>query len=180
MERNKNKLLILESEETLEITIPPARFTNHLTTVFLISSGITSLFIAIGFSAAFYAQIVFKIVMSVVFALWLWTIKDIVIEFFGEMFFNTTKINVSSEKIDIIRTRSRDSNNYLSLPVAEIVSLRLSIRHTDSIDIYPQLFFKTKDTEYSIHRFTWYNFSNDEITEITEKISNLIKKDIVK
>ncbi len=135
---------------------------------------------AVGIYAAFYAQIGFKIAMSVMFILWLWTIKSIVIEFFGEMFFNTTKINVNAEKIDITRTRKRGSNNYLSLPNSEIISLRLSIRHTDSIDIFPQLFFKTKDTEYGIHRFTNYNFTNYEITMIGEKISNLIKKDVVK
>lgn len=180
MNSYKSSLNILETEETLEIIIPPARFTNYLTTVFLVSSGIISLFIAAGFFAAFYAQIAFKIVMSFVFVLWLWTIKDVVLEFFGEMFFNTTKISVSAEKIDISRSRKRGSNNYLSLPVTEIASLRLSIRHTDSIDILPQLFFKTKDTEYSIHRFTWYNFTNDEITLLAEKIGNLIKKDIVK
>ena len=180
MNSDRSKLVISETEENIEIIIPPARFTNYMTTVFLICSGIISLFITVGFLATFYAQIVFKIAMLIVFLFWLWTIKNVVIEFIGEMFFNTTKIYVNAEKIDITRTWKRGSNNYLSLPVPEIVSLRLSIRHTDSIDIFPQLFFKTKDTEYAIHRFTWYNFTNDEITMVTEKISYLTNKNIVK
>ncbi len=180
MNIHESKLTVLETEEKLEIIIPPAKFTNHLTIVFILIYSIVSLFVAVGAYAAFYANIAFKLAMLIVFIFWLWNIKLVVIEFFGEMFINTTKIDVSTEKIDVSRSRERGSNNYLSLPVSEIASLRLLIRHTDSIDIHPQLFFKTKDTEYSIQRFTAYNFTNAEITLMAEKISNYIKKDVIK
>lgn len=75
--------------------------------------------------AAFYAKIAFKIVIFLAFLLWLWTIKDVAPKFYGEIFFNTTKITVSAEKINIKRTRERNSNNYLLLSVSEIVSLYL-------------------------------------------------------
>ena len=178
MEENQSRLTILETKENLKIIIPPPRFTNYITTIFLFFNGIILLFVAIGMAAAYYANLVFKIAMVIFFVSWL-RYSKYTVDFFKEMFFNTTQIEVNLKQVNVTRSLTRESNNYLLIPEEEITALRLSKSHTDSRDIFPQLFFVTKDNEYSLHRFTWFNFTNKEITMLANKISQYIKKDIV-
>ncbi|MBE9045997.1 hypothetical protein IQ255_16570 [Pleurocapsales cyanobacterium LEGE 10410] len=178
MKNIQSKLVVLETPEHLKIVIPSPRFTNYLTTVFLLFNGIILLFVAVGVAAAYYANFIFKIAMAIVFVSWFRHSKYTV-DFIKEMFFNTTQIEVDSKQLNVTRSLKRESNNYLLIPEEEITALRLSKSHTDSQDIFPTLFFVTKEHEYCLHRFTGFNFSNEEITLLTNKISEYLKKDII-
>lgn len=178
MEDNRSRLIILETEENLKVIVPPPRFTNYMTTVFLLINAIVLLFVAVGLAAAYYANFVFKIAMAIFFFSWL-RYSKYTVDFFKEMFFTTTQIEVDSKRVNVTRSLTRKSNNYLLIPEEEITALRLSKSHTDSRDIFPQLFFVTKDNEYSLHRFTWFNFTNEEITLLANKIVQYIEKDII-
>jgi len=178
MEIKKSKLIISETDDSLTIDIPPAGFSNYLTTVFLVINIIVFIFIAIGTLAAFYANIYFKIAMIILLASG-FKIAQFNISFFQEVFFNTTQLSVNSQAVHVTRSTERESNNFLSIPIEEITALRLSKSHTDSPDISSQLFFVTKEREYSLHRYTMSYFTNEEIRLLANKISDRINKDIV-
>lgn len=178
MENKKSKLNILETDNSLTIDIPPAGFSNYLTTVFLLINGIVFVFVAIGVAAAFYANVYFKIAMIIILASG-FKIARINIDFFKEMLFNTTQLSVNFQLVHITRSRERNSNNFLSIPIEEITAIRLLKSHTDSPDVSAQLFFVTKDREYSLSRYTTSYFTNEEITSIANKISDRIEKNII-
>ena len=178
METKKSNLIISETDNSLAIDIPPAKFSNYLTTVFFICNTIVFLFIIVGTTAAFYANIAFKIAMIIIFASGL-RYAQFSIAFFKEVFFNKTQITVNSQAVRVTRSTERESNNFLLIPVEEITALRLSKSHTDSKDIFAQLFFVTKDREYNLQRYTMFYFTNEEITLLANKISDRLNKNII-
>ncbi|WP_319423076.1 hypothetical protein [Pleurocapsa sp. FMAR1] len=170
----KSRLIITETDESIEIIIPPPRFHSHMTIVCIVCDLILLfplLLIAYGF---YYAELVYKIALLIFSIPWLGfgVIINIILI---ALFIDKTLISVNSEKINISHTFKKESTKPLSFQTEDIVSLRISKSNNKPDNMYPRLYIVTKEEENDISCI----FTNEENIVLANKINKYIHKDII-
>lgn len=182
MKKSKNsKFIISENEQSIEVVIPPPRFNNSMTLVFIVMDIILIFPIIAIICGIYYADFPYKIGLALFSIPWVF-VGVFINSFWNDLFVNATHIDIDSEKINIYQT-SRKKENELLLQSKEIDYLKVCKYHVDTshiepIIIKPDIILSSNNCEHSISSFTDTNFSDEEIILLANELNKYLRKDI--
>ncbi|MBE9171372.1 hypothetical protein IQ238_29060 [Pleurocapsales cyanobacterium LEGE 06147] len=172
----KSRFTIIETNENINIILPPPGFNNPITIIFMVIDIILLLNLSAIIYGIYYAELVYKIGLTFFSVPWIGfgVIVNIVLV---RQFIDKTSINVDSEKVNIFTTLEKKPEK--TFKAGEIVGLRILKSNNRPDNMYPKLFLVANDREYDLNSFTGFIFTNEEIILLANKINKYIKRNII-